>query len=59
MEIWKQVKGFEGLYEVSNLGNVRSLNYHNWGIVKNLTPTADKFGYLRVCLSKSDLTLLL
>lgn len=25
MEIWKQVKGFEGLYEVSNLGNVRSL----------------------------------
>lgn len=54
MEIWKQVKGFEGLYEVSNLGNVRSLNYHNWGIVKNLTPTADKFGYLRVCLSKND-----
>ena len=54
MEIWKQVKGFEGLYEVSNLGNVRSLNYHNWGITKNLTPTADKYGYLRVCLSKND-----
>lgn len=23
-EVWKPVKGFEGLYEVSNLGNVRS-----------------------------------
>ena len=25
-EIWKPVKGFEGLYEVSNLGNVRSVD---------------------------------
>lgn len=25
MEIWKEVKGYEGLYEVSNLGRVRSL----------------------------------
>lgn len=25
-EIWKPVKGFEGLYEVSNLGRVRSLD---------------------------------
>jgi len=24
-EIWKPVKGFEGLYEVSNLGRVRSI----------------------------------
>lgn len=27
VEIWKDVKGFEGLYQVSSLGNVRSLNY--------------------------------
>lgn len=25
-EIWKPVKGFEGLYEVSNKGNVRSVD---------------------------------
>ena len=25
-EVWKSVKGFEGLYEVSNLGNIRSLD---------------------------------
>ena len=24
-EIWKDVKGFEGLYQVSNLGRVKSL----------------------------------
>ena len=28
MEEWRDVKGYEGLYEVSNLGNVKSLNYH-------------------------------
>ena len=26
MEIWKEVKGFEGYYEVSNLGRVRSVD---------------------------------
>lgn len=26
MEIWKAIKGYEGLYEVSNEGNVRSLD---------------------------------
>lgn len=25
MEIWKDIKGYEGLYQVSNLGNVKSL----------------------------------
>lgn len=26
MEIWKDIEGFEGLYQVSNMGNVRSLD---------------------------------
>lgn len=26
MEIWKEVKGFEGIYEVSNLGRVKALS---------------------------------
>ena len=25
-EIWKDVKGFEGLYQVSNMGRVRSID---------------------------------
>lgn len=27
-EIWKDIKGYEGLYQVSNLGNVRSLDIY-------------------------------
>jgi hypothetical protein len=26
MEVWKDIKGFEGFYQVSNLGNVKSLD---------------------------------
>lgn len=26
-EIWKDISGYEGLYQVSNLGRVKSLNY--------------------------------
>lgn len=26
IEIWKEIKGFEGRYEVSNLGNVRGVD---------------------------------
>jgi len=25
-EVWKEILGFEGLYEISNLGNARSLD---------------------------------
>ena len=25
MEIWKDIKGYEGLYQISNLGRVKSL----------------------------------
>lgn len=36
-EIWKDIIGYEGKYQVSNLGNVRSLNYLNQkGFVKIL-----------------------
>jgi hypothetical protein len=39
MEIWKDIEGFEGLYQVSNLGRVKSLERkatfgRSWLIVK-------------------------
>ena len=57
---WRQIKGFEGLYEVSNLGQVRSLdkyskckngkyNFYKGKIVK---VGKDKYGYLQFALSK-------
>lgn len=28
-EIWKDIEGYEGLYQVSSLGRVKSFHYHN------------------------------
>ena len=56
-EIWKDVAGYEGFYQVSNKGNVRSvdrrdLRGHRRG-GRILKPTYDKDGYLRVTLCKN------
>jgi len=31
IEVWKDIPEFEGLYQASNLGNIRSLNYKKTG----------------------------
>lgn len=53
-EIWKDVTGFEGRYQVSNLGNVRSLNYWRRGHIKVLSPAREKQNYLYVTLYSDD-----
>lgn len=52
-EIWKDVKGFEGLYRVSNTGKVLSLprNGTNGGIRKQ---SIDKDGYKQIILFKDN-----
>ena len=45
MEVFKDVKGYEGYYEISNLGRVRSTSYKG---VKILKPFITKKGYLNV-----------
>lgn len=51
MEIWKDIKEYKGLYQVSNLGNVKSLNYRKTGKEKILK-SAKKSGYPFVVLYK-------
>lgn len=53
METWKDIKGYEGKYQVSNLGNVKSLNYNHTSKTKVLTPKKNK-KYLYVCLYKNN-----
>lgn len=48
-ETWKSITGYEGLYEVSNLGRVKSLKFDKEKILK---PNKVK-GYLRVELLKN------
>jgi hypothetical protein len=45
MEVWKDVSGFEGQYQVSNLGNVKSLFSNK---EKLLSPGLDGRGYLKI-----------
>ena len=52
MEQWKSIAGYEGLYEVSNLGRVKSLNYNRTGKERILKQQKDKHGYLRVDICK-------
>lgn len=52
-EIWLPVEGYEGLYEVSDFGRVRSL--YNRTCEKRILKTGrDKDGYLMVNLYKND-----
>lgn len=50
MEIWKPIKSYQGRYEVSSLGNVRSLNFNKTGVSKILKPISNTRGYTSVCL---------
>ena len=50
MEEWKDVKGYEGKYQISSYGNIRSLNYHRSGECKLMCPVLKKTGYYQINL---------
>ena len=61
-EIWKNIKGYEGLYQVSNFGKVKSLKRtksNGKGLVKIkekiLTQNITNWGYYRVALYKNGI----
>lgn len=53
-EIWKDIKGYEGLYQISSLGNVKSLNYHRERREKLLNQELDIHGYYKITLWKNN-----
>lgn len=50
IEKWKDVVGYEGLYQVSNIGSIKSLKF---GKEKLLKQSKSKVGYLTVVLYKN------
>lgn len=63
VEVWKAIPGYEGIYEVSDQGNVRSLDRYVyrpsllWGQAamtfykgRDLTPQKDRKGYMNIRL---------
>lgn len=51
-EIWKDIDEFKGMYQVSNLGRVKSLNYRRTGKESILKYSTNNDGYKTVCLHK-------
>lgn len=51
-EVWKDVKGFEGLYQVSNFGNVKRLISQRVFAERFIGRTIDRYGYVKRMLSK-------
>ncbi len=54
VEIWKPVKGFEGIYEISNFGRLKSFKTDKNGFI--LQQTNKKNGYFSVVLKSRFLT---
>lgn len=58
MEEWKDIKGFEGLYQISSFGRVKSLariikrNYNNYTVKEKILKLGESKGYKQVCLCK-------
>lgn len=60
VEIWKDIPNYEGIYQISNYGNVRRLN--KWDLnrrefyenIHNIKLQSDTKGYLHVDLSKNQ-----
>lgn len=50
-EIWKDISGYEGKYQISNLGRVKSLKHRNKD--KILKPLVKEKGYIRVHLTSN------
>lgn len=62
IEIWKPIKGYEGYYEVSNLGRVKALKRtvnkgkcHRTWEEHYLKYAPDKCGYIRLALAKDGI----
>lgn len=51
IEIWKDIEGYEGLYQVSNLGRVKSLKFNK---IKILSQGISGSGYKIASLSKEN-----
>lgn len=49
-EVWKDIPGYEGKYQASTLGKIRSLNYNNEKHCKILSPARNLKGYLQLNL---------
>ena len=59
METWKDIRGYEGIYQISNLGSVKRISNIHWCNLKYrdnyyLKPLDNGKGYLRIKLTVNN-----
>lgn len=52
--MWLPIYGYEGIYEISDFGEVKSLNYNHTGKEKILAKKRHRSGYDTVVLCKTQ-----
>ena len=60
-EVWKDIKGYEGLYQVSDMGNVKRVEHEDYKCRQGYRVLKERFlkpcisrGYKKVCLYKDN-----
>lgn len=56
IEEWRNIGGYEGLYQVSNMGRVKSIHYYHGTYERIMKPGKINSGYLVVSLCKDGKT---
>ena len=55
-EIWKDISGYEGLYQISNYGKIKSLSRFQSATERILKSEINKCGYVRIRLSYKNVS---
>ena len=53
-EEWRDIQGYEGLYQISNSGKVKSLNFNKTGVSREMMLCHDSDGYSVISLHKNE-----
>lgn len=54
-EVWIDVVGYDGKYQVSNTGKIRSTNFNNTHTTKELKQKLNRYGYYEIRLSRNNI----
>ena len=56
IELWKDIPEYEGLYQISNLGNIKNINYRNTKKERKMKCHINKNGYVYAVLRKNKMS---